>query len=254
MDFFPAFRTRKRDGRERVRLDLDDTVVYAVGDVHGCYKELLSLERKIVDDATVFHGRKLIVMLGDYVDRGRESAKALDHLSLPPPKGFQRICLAGNHEIMMLKYLDGELPRDAWLAAGALSTLSSYGIDLDRLSKTFRNSKDIDRQIQSVIPAAHVEFLRSLPIMAYTDKVVFVHAGIRPGTGLDDQIEEDLVHIRSEFFAAAHLLDRMVIHGHTRVKAPAKEGNRLGIDTGAYETGRLTAVRIAGKHGKLIFS
>ncbi|MEP6565377.1 MAG: metallophosphoesterase family protein [Mesorhizobium sp.] len=233
---------------------MQDTVVYAIGDVHGCYKELRSLEQKILLDALPFRGRKIIIMLGDYVDRGIQSARVLDHLIAPPPKGFQRVCLAGNHEVAMLNYLEGYLSREPWLAAGGLETLFSYGVDPARLVSLYGSSEEVDQHIREAIPAGHVSFMRRLPVMVCSQKFVFVHAGIRPGIDLAAQDEDDLLTIRSEFFETAHLLDRWVVHGHTVVDIPRLEGRRLDIDTGAFQSGRLTAVRIAGKHGKLIFS
>lgn len=235
-------------------MDMEDTVVYAIGDVHGCYKELLSLEEKIVLDGLQFRGRKIIVMLGDYIDRGPQSARVLDHLLAPPPKGFLRVCLAGNHEVAMLNYLDGYLSRDSWLAVGGRETLFSYGVDPERLSSLYASSDEVDRRIREVIPVDHIDFLRSLPVLLCSEKFVFVHAGIRPGIDLVAQDEQDLLNIRDEFFDAAHLLDRFVVHGHTPVDIPRLDGRRLDIDTGAFHTGRLTAVRIAGKYGRLIFS
>ena len=251
-----TFFQRKPRIAQRARLDIDmqDTVVYAVGDVHGCYKELRSLEQKILLDSLRFQGRKIIIMLGDYIDRGLQSARVLDHLLAPPPKGFQRICLAGNHEVAMLNYLDGHLSRESWLATGGLQTLFSYGIDPARLARLYENSARIDQRIREVIPADHVSFLRGLPIMDRSRKFVFVHAGIRPGVDLAAQADQDLLHIRSDFFEATHLLDRWVVHGHTPVDIPRLEGRRLGIDTAAFQSGRLTAVRIADKQGRLIFS
>ncbi|WP_192249544.1 metallophosphoesterase family protein [Mesorhizobium caraganae] len=235
-------------------MDMEDTVVYAIGDVHGCYKELLSLEEKIPLDGLQFRGRKIIVMLGDYIDRGPQSARVLDHLLAPPPKGFLRVCLAGNHEVAMLNYLDGYLSRDSWLAIGGRETLFSYGVDPERLSSLYASSDEVDRRIREVIPVDHIDFLRSLPVLLCSEKFVFVHAGIRPGIDLVAQDEQDLLNIRDEFFDAAHLLDRFVVHGHTPVDIPRLDGRRLDIDTGAFHTGRLTAVRIADKFGKLIFS
>ena len=236
-------------------MDMEDTVVYAIGDVHGCYKELLSLEEKIALDALQFRGRKIIVMLGDYIDRGPQSARVLDHLLAPPPQGFLRVCLAGNHEVAMLHYLDGYLSRDRWLAVGGRETLFSYGVDPARLASLYASSDEVDRRIREVIPASHIDFLRSLPVLLCSDKFVFVHAGIRPGIDLVAQDEQDLLNIRDEFFDAVHLLDRFVVHGHTPVDMPRLDGKRLGIDTGAFQSGRLTALRIAaGKYGKLLFS
>ena len=235
-------------------MDMEDTVVYAIGDVHGCYKELLSLEEKIALDGLQFRGRKIIVMLGDYIDRGPQSARVLDHLLAPPPKGFLRACLAGNHEVAMLNYLDGYLSRDRWLAVGGRETLFSYGVDPERLSSLYASSDEVDGRIREVIPVDHIDFLRSLPVLLCSEKFVFVHAGIRPGIDLVAQDEQDLLNIRDEFFDAAHLLDRFVVHGHTPVDIPRLDGRRLDIDTGAFHSGRLTAVRIADKFGRLIFS
>jgi serine/threonine protein phosphatase 1 len=251
---FQRSRKPRTAARERLEMDMQDTVVYAIGDVHGCYKELLALEQKILLDALPFRGRKIIIMLGDYIDRGIQSARVLDHLIAPPPKGFLRACLAGNHEVAMLNYLDGHLSREPWLAAGGLETLFSYGLDPVRLANLYGSSEEVDQRIREAIPAGHVNFMRTLPVLICSQKFVFVHAGIRPGIDLAEQDEDDLLTIRSEFFETAHLLDRWVVHGHTPVDIPRLEGRRLDIDTGAFQSGRLTAVRIAGKHGKLIFS
>ncbi|UCI07708.1 metallophosphoesterase family protein [Mesorhizobium sp. B1-1-8] len=231
-----------------------DTIVYAVGDVHGCYDELQALERKIVLDALRFRGRKIIIMLGDYIDRGPNSRRVVEHLMAPPPRGFLRISLAGNHEMMMLNYLDGYLSRQSWLGVGGLETLFSYGVDPARLEHLYASSEDVDDRIRQVIPASHVGFLRTLPVMVCSENFVFVHAGIRPGIALEAQDEADLLNIREEFFQAAHRLDRWVVHGHTIVEIPKLGGRALGIDTGAFRSGRLTALRIVGKYGRLLSS
>ncbi|OHV90241.1 metallophosphoesterase family protein [Mesorhizobium sp. ORS 3428] len=235
-------------------MDMRDTVVYAVGDVHGCHDELRALEQKIELDAQAFRGRKIIIMLGDYVDRGPNSRRVIEHLMAPPPKGFTRVCLAGNHEVAMLAYLDGDLPREPWLRVGGMETLFSYGVDPARLSNLYGSSDEVDARIRAVIPAAHVAFMRTLPVMVCSEKFVFVHAGIRPGVALEAQDEADLLNIREEFFRTAHRLDRWVVHGHTVVDVPKFDGRRLDIDTGAFRTGRLTAIRIIGKYGRLLSS
>jgi serine/threonine protein phosphatase 1 len=238
--------------RVRLRLDLGDTAVYAIGDVHGCLDELLALERVIVRDAEEVAGRKLIVMLGDYVDRGPASAQVLDHLAAPPPPGFERICLTGNHEMVMLDYLDGRIGRAGWLAMGGEQTLLSYGIDHERLHAVYRSGRRMDEIIRAAIPAAHVAFLRSLPILMEMPGFLFVHAGIRPGLPLERQSDRDLVFIREDFYKAAHLLSRYVVHGHTPVEEARREGMRVDIDTGAFFTGRLTALRIWRNKGRYL--
>ncbi|WP_367117865.1 metallophosphoesterase family protein [Mesorhizobium sp.] len=238
--------------RERLMMDMRDTVVYAIGDVHGCYDELSTLEQKIELDALQFRGRKIIIMLGDYVDRGPNSRRVVEHLMAPPPEGFMRVCLAGNHEVAMLAYLDGHLSLEPWLRVGGRETLFSYGIDPDRLADLYGSSEEVDERIREAIPATHVAFMRTLPVMICSERFLFVHAGIRPGIALEAQDEADLLNIRSEFLAAAHRLDRWVVHGHTIVDVPTLDGRRLGIDTGAFQSGRLTALRIVGKYGRLL--
>ncbi len=240
--------------RDRLKIDMSGKVVYAIGDVHGCFSELKSLESIIQADSLAFNLPKLIIMLGDYVDRGPESAYVLDHLLRPPPIGFQRICLAGNHEVAMLLYLDGKLPREAWLASGGRETLFSYGLDADHLAKLYGSTEKADEYVRRVIPDDHVRFLRSLPIMVYSSRLAFVHAGIKPGVALEDQEENDLLFIRTEFFDNTDLLDRWIVHGHTPIRFPRAAGRRINIDTGAFRSGRLTAIRIAGDKGKLLFS
>jgi serine/threonine protein phosphatase 1 len=249
---FGRGRTRERDPRPRLKLDLSGTAVYAVGDVHGCLDELLALERNIAEDASTLPAAKLILMLGDYVDRGPASAQVLDHMVAPPPPGFERICLAGNHEIAMLDYLDGRTSLQSWLRIGGEPTLLSYGIDHRRLLDLYRDERQIDEAIRDAIPPDHVAFLRSLPVLVEAGRYVFVHAGIRPGVALDRQTDTDLVFIRSAFFERAHLLTRYVVHGHTPVEEARREGMRVNLDTGAFFTGRLTGLRIWQDKGRYL--
>jgi serine/threonine protein phosphatase 1 len=230
--------------RARLRLDTNDTAVYAVGDVHGCLDELLALEAAIAADGQDLPGRRLILMLGDYVDRGPASSQVIDHLLREPPEGFERICLAGNHEVLMLDYIDGRLPLAEWLRMGAAPTLTSYGVDHERLAQVYGSSKQVDEMARRAIPAAHVAFLRSLPILAEAPRYIFVHAGLRPGVAIDQQSDDDLVFIRHEFYDRAHEFKKYIVHGHTPVVEVKREGPRVNIDTGAYYSGRLTALRI----------
>ncbi|MGN6764870.1 MAG: metallophosphoesterase family protein [Rhizobiaceae bacterium] len=245
---------RARNGRRRIVVDTSDIVIYAVGDVHGCLDELLELEAMIVADSAGLAADKLIVMLGDYVDRGPSSAQVLDHLMASPPDSFGRICLTGNHEIAMLDYLEERIGRGEWLRMGASPTLTSYGLDYERLKAIYATDSDIDGMIRATIPSSHRNFLRSLPVMVTGGHFVFVHAGIRPERSLDRQTDLDLVTIRSSFFDQAHLLSNYVVHGHTPVDSAAREGKRINIDTGAYFSGRLSALRIWKGRGRFLMT
>lgn len=247
-------RSAGRERRARLRLNSDGMAIYAVGDVHGCMDELLKLEQTIVADGERLPGRKLIVMLGDYVDRGPASSQVIDHLIAPPPAGFERICLAGNHEVLMLDYLEGRIGLPEWMRMGAAATLISYGIDTDRLVQVYRSAKQVDEMIRKAIPPAHLAFLRSLPILVEANRFIFVHAGIRPEFGIEEQSDEDLVFIRSEFYRQAQLLKKYVVHGHTPIAEPMRDGKRVNIDTGAYFSGRLTSLRIWQNKGTYLTS
>lgn len=205
--------------------------VYAVGDVHGCYRQLVALERAIAADAASLPGEKWIVTLGDYVDRGPDSASVVEHLMTPSSSGLRRFCLMGNHEAMLLDYLVAPLQRQEWLAYGGQATLESYG--------------EQDAADQPVIPQAHRDFLTRLPYTLSLPGIIFVHAGIRPQVPLPDQAPDDLLWIREPFLSADNLLPR-VVHGHTPGTKPVVTSSRICVDTTAYRTGILTSVRVNG--------
>lgn len=228
----------------RRHLAFDDwpAAVYAIGDIHGCLVELRQLEAAIARDAAAIDGEKWIVGLGDYIDRGPNSAGVLDQLLMKPPKDFKRISIAGNHEIMMLEFLHTPTPRSDWLTFGGLETLFSYGIAQSAI--TSGSAKDRHNLLQSHIPNEHRELLSSLPLSLSLPGVAFVHAGIRRGIPLSEQSEADLLWIRKEFFDAPIDDGLVVVHGHTPGAEAVFAPGRICVDTGAFATGRLTAVRL----------
>lgn len=238
------FGARTDQTRRREFIDTSSTPTYAVGDVHGCHDLLAALEEKIIADAARLPGRKLIVMLGDFVDRGPASARVIGRLMAPPPPGFDRICLTGNHETTMLDYIDGRISLTDWLPMGAEATLQSYGLDVAHLSRQHSSEKKLDDFIRSSLPAAHIEFLRGLPILLDTPSALFVHAGIDPERPIAEQSDADLVYIRSPFLDSRHPMPKLVVHGHTPVKRVMANGERLNLDTGAFRSGTLSAARL----------
>lgn len=242
--FNKLFPPESHQNGDRLRLGQGEwpALVYAIGDVHGCDAELARLETMIADDAAGTTGEKWLVMLGDYVDRGPASAKVLDRLCVPPPLGFKRICLVGNHELMMLDFLASQRADSPWLQFGGRETLQSYGIDDDRILKA--SPADRRSMLDERIPRSHIAFLTNLPIMLTLPGTIFVHAGIRPGIALDAQADHDLVWIREPFLGNRSASEVRVIHGHTPSDEPNLGINRIGIDTAAFATGILTAVRL----------
>ena len=228
----------------RQRLCFGDwpAAVYAVGDVHGCYDALAEIERQILADGAEIPGEKWIVMLGDYVDRGPRSRDVIDRLIEPLPDGFRRICLVGNHELLLLGFLEDPDLHAYWLDQGGVDTLASYGVEAHS-EEAQAVPADLLAPMQRNIPSAHVEFLRTLPIMLELPGWLFVHAGVRPGVPLDRQSDEDLVWIREPFLSKG-LAGYRVVHGHTPESEPQLTPYRIGIDTHCYETGRLTALRL----------
>jgi serine/threonine protein phosphatase 1 len=224
------------------RIDTIPAVTYAIGDVHGCLDELLALEAKIKEDSAAIEGKKLLVMLGDYVDRGPQSAGVIDHLLAPPPRSFERICLMGNHELMANAFFERPEPRSDWLQFGGIETLHSYGLPLDALSAASPSRRR--QTVDAYLPQEHREFLRSLDWTLSLPGWLFVHAGLRPGVPLEQQHPDDLFWIREEFFEGPPLHGVRIVHGHTPAPEPVVTPSRICIDTGAFATGRLTAIRV----------
>lgn len=243
-------------GNRLPRLSLADRppLIYAVGDVHGCLEALTALEARILSDCEDTPGEKLLVMLGDYVDRGPQSAQVLDHLIDTPLPGFRRICLRGNHDAAMLAALEDPGSLDAWLGWGAEPTLASYGMNPAEIAMATGRGRASDRQklLRSFVPDEHIAFLRSLPVLVSVPGYVFVHAGLRPGLALERQSDHDLLWIRDEFLDADHDFGATVIHGHTPAAEPSLYSRRIGIDTACFASGRLTAVRVGNDGVRLV--
>lgn len=243
-------------GFQRQRIDYSDrdfAAIYAIGDVHGCLAELLAAERRILRDARGIAGPKLIVMLGDYIDRGRQSRQVLEHLLEAPPEGFERVLLCGNHEDLFLDFMEDVRANIKWLQIGGVETLFSYGIDAAHLLERSNGQQLLAAAVHETVPLRHVELLRSLTGALTVGKVIFVHAGIRPGIDMRDQDDHDLLWIREPFLRDGPQLPYLVVHGHTPAAEPVFGNGRIGIDTAAYQTGKLTVLRVANGKADIIF-
>ncbi|WP_181704393.1 metallophosphoesterase family protein [Chthonobacter albigriseus] len=228
-----------------VHLTLDsDTLVYAIGDVHGSLFELRELEERIIADAAGFSGAKTIVMLGDYVDRGLSSSGVIEHLKRPPPAGFERICLRGNHEQLFVAFLEDPTSHGDWLRIGGRETLESYGLEVPERIRRRSDLKALADLARQAVPADHVAFLKQLPLTVRHGAIVYVHAGLRPGLAPERQSLDDLLFMVDHADGPVGPAGLRVVHGHVASLVPLVRPHRICIDTGAYRTGILTAARV----------
>lgn len=223
-------------------------LIYAIGDVHGRYDLLKDLLAIVARDyvARADGRRPLIVFCGDYVDRGPDSFEVVEAVvQLKKRRDIEVRALKGNHEQAMLGFIDDPATGMNWLSYGGLETLESYGVrgsmDDDR------NRRQAARELAALLPPSHEAFLRSLELVIEVGDYAFVHAGIKRGRPLKKQKEDHLLWIREGFLDDDQPHGKLIVHGHTWIdELPQMRANRIGIDTGAYATGVLTALRLDG--------
>ncbi len=218
--------------------------VYAVGDIHGRLDLLRALAAAIeADDAARGDAQTTIILLGDLIDRGPDSAGVIAFV-----RDWQARCpvrvLAGNHEEMLLASLESDAALRAFLRFGGKETLLSYPIDPAHYSRC--DIAETRALMQAAIPAKDIAFIRSFEDQIALGDYLFVHAGIDPAVPLDQQQTQDLRWIREPFLRHEADFGAVVVHGHTIFGAPEVRHNRIGIDTGAYASGRLTALGLEG--------
>lgn len=219
--------------------------VYAVGDVHGRLDLLLPLLAHIRADTAARRPQDThVIMLGDLVDRGPYSAETIEFMASMQPSFATFHCLMGNHEEAMLRAMDpaADPTENLWLKFGGYETLASYGVPVAMLGEELPPAQIL----RNYIPERHRLFIEHLPDSLRFGDYLFVHAGVRPGLPLSVQDSADMRWIREEFLDYRGDLGAYVIHGHTITTEPAIHANRLGIDTGAYRSGVLTALGLEG--------
>jgi serine/threonine protein phosphatase 1 len=217
--------------------------IYAVGDVHGRADLLRQLFSRIDCDLKACPAKEAIhVFLGDYIDRGKDSAGVLD-LLIGRSEGHQVYCLKGNHEIFLMEFLENPGILKPWAQYGAIPTLTSYGLK-PTINASSKDQEELSGSLRDAMPDSHRQFLTELKLSFSCGDYYFVHAGVRPGTPLAVQHEEDLLWIRDEFLLHEEPFEKIIVHGHTPVREPEVRPNRINIDTGAYATGRLTCLRL----------
>ncbi len=229
------------------------TRVYAIGDVHGRLDLLDRLVERILADAKDRPaGLCTLVTLGDYIDRGPNSAAVLDRLIDFASPAIRLVALAGNHEESMLRFLDDISVGPTWLYYGGSETLRSYGVAAPRHADEPATLRRLQDELKSRLPRRHRDFLTGLPASHVAGDYMFVHAGIRPGVPLAAQARDDLLWIRDEFLRSEADHGKVVVHGHTIAPEAELCRNRIGLDTGAFATGRLTCVVLEAASQRLL--
>ena len=217
------------------------TRVYAVGDIHGCLELLQILVGQIrAHAAAVPSAQKVLIFLGDYVDRGPDAKGVIDYLVNLNLTDWKLVFLRGNHDQAVLDFLQDATSYRAWRSFGAGETLLSYGV----APPQFEREADFEEArvaLSQNLPKGHLEFFENLAHYHIEDGYMFVHAGIRPGIPLEEQGPEDMMWIREGFLSYRGSLPKVIVHGHTPSDMPIRNRQRICIDTGAHATGRLTA-------------
>lgn len=221
--------------------------IYAVGDIHGRLDLLDELLEQIeADDARRESADTSVIFLGDLIDRGPDSAQVVERLLNLSKRSAQVRFLLGNHEEVFLKAMAGEkgsLP--FFIRIGGKETILSYGISESEYQAC--GYDELLQMLREHVPQSHLDFLNSFEDLIEVGDFAFVHAGIDPGLPLPDQVPGTLRWIRGEFLNHRGPLEKIIVHGHTIVDEVDERGWRIGIDTGAYASGRLTAMGFEGE-------
>ncbi|MEO0485974.1 MAG: metallophosphoesterase [Pseudomonadota bacterium] len=240
--------------RRRLALNAPVDLAYVIGDVHGCHDLLLELEEAIRADAAVHANgaTPLVVFVGDLIDRGDKSSSVLDHL-IDTEDGLHRISILGNHEAMFLDFLRQPKASSRWLGYGGRETLQSYGIHGDGVSGFDMPARRLGQMLNANIPDSHLNFLLACPISLRLPGYLITHAGLAAYKTLGEQDNDDLIWSRPEFLddeddSAARLglaeAGLVLIHGHVPQEDVLYLPHRINVDTGAYASGKLSALRI----------
>ena len=233
--------------------------LFAIGDIHGCNSLLKKIQDKILKISDKAEGSKILIYLGDYVDRGPKVKETIESIINFKPKDFNCIFLRGNHDQTLLDFVNGKYDSLAiWLYNGGAETLKSYcgkGILDDLLNNSFREQQ-IQEKFTKALPKKHLQFFNDLQFSYTWKDYFFVHAGIDPSRPLNKQQEIDMIWTRtSKFLTSNQPFEKIIVHGHTHSKNIEKKSNRINLDTGAVysEYGKLSCMFIDAKENSREF-
>ena len=240
--------------------------LYAIGDIHGRCDLLEQLIVQIEEDAKSLPSGTIptIIFLGDYIDRGLQSRAVIDFLLSDRLENFNTVFLMGNHEEALLRFLDDASFGKQWTRYGGAETLYSYGFSPpntraslashEAMAAAAKAWEKVWTGFRQAIPPEHVDFFRSLNAFHVAGDYVFVHAGMRPNVPLQEQTQRDMLWIRDEFLDDHQPFDHVVVHGHTPTEDVHWDNRRIGVDTGAFISGKLTAVKLKDEQVSFLFT
>lgn len=244
------FRRARARGDERITRCRPEagSLVWVVGDIHGQDELFETVLRAVVRDLEANEAsRGVLILLGDYIDRGIGSRRVIDQILHLRERleqiGAKFVTLMGNHEDLLLRFLEQPLSGPDWCNLGGRETLISYGVNVPDAIHTEGWHHAAAALIENM-PRSHLEFFRTLPLCHTVGDYHCVHAGVRPGVALTDQKRDDMMWLRDAFLSDRRPFEKFIIHGHTPTPDVVWDDRRIGLDTGAYATGVLTALRL----------
>jgi serine/threonine protein phosphatase 1 len=232
----------------------EGVAVWAIGDVHGRMDLLKPLVDAILTDAAeMVAERKIVIFLGDYIDRGPDSRGVVQYLArLATNKDVDWRFLKGNHEEAMIRFLLNGSGGSQWCEYGGDATLHSYGLRAPDMRHKPEAWAHLAADLSHRLTDPERNFLKNLELSVTFGDYFFAHAGARPGVPLDQQTPEDVMWIRRTFLESDVAFERVVVHGHTPTAQVHSDRRRVGIDTKAYSSGRLTALRLIGAERSIV--
>ena len=235
--------------------------IFSIGDIHGCSKELISLQKKILNAKGFKKDNDLLIYIGDYIDRGPHSKTVIDQVIKLQKENIKSIFLMGNHEEVMIDFLFNKINNlSYWLQLGADQTFKSYDIEITDFIKDGLEDEKIEKlrnYFLNQLTEEHIFFLKNLKLSYTVGKYLFVHAGINPEKSILEQNKRDLLWSRSdEFFDKNFKSEKIIIHGHTPQKEIINFPYRISIDTGCFFSGKLSCVHLndSNEQRKFIYS
>ena len=232
--------------------------IFAIGDIHGCLKQLISLQKNILNTKNFKKDNDLLLYIGDYIDRGPHSKDVINQIIKLQKENIKSIFLMGNHEQVMIDFLFNKINNlKYWLNLGADQTFRSYKIEVVEFIKDGFEDDKIDR-LRSVLlnelSDEHIHFLKNLRLSYSVGNYLFVHAGINPEKTLKDQDKMDLLWSRSDqFFDKNFKFEKIIVHGHTPEEKVVNFPYRINIDIGCFFSGKLSCVCLNDKDKKREF-